>query len=52
MYTTTRNYKIPLTNFIQKTNTADSLQMTMNPYFMGGPPVTSTKPLKMFTGTP
>ena len=52
MYTTTRNYKTPLTNFTQITNTAESLQMTMNPYFMGRPSVTFTKPLMMFTGIP
>ena len=32
-------------------NAAESLQMTMNPYHMGGSSITSNKPLKVFTGT-
>ena len=32
-------------------NAAESLQMTMNPYFMGGSSITSNKPLMVFTGT-
>ena len=40
-----------LTNFSQIPNAAESLQMTMNPYLMGGPSITSNKPLMIFTGT-
>ena len=43
--------KNQLTNFSQMPNAAESLQMTMNPYLMGGPPITSNKPLMVFTGT-
>ena len=32
-------------------NAAESLQMTMNPYIMGGSSITSNKPLILFTGT-
>ena len=32
-------------------NAADSLQITMNPYLMGGSSITSMKPLMVFTGT-
>ena len=32
-------------------NAAESLQMTMNPYLMGGSSITSNKPLMLFTGT-
>ena len=32
-------------------NAAESLQMTMNPYLMGGSSITSNKPLMVFTGT-
>ena len=32
-------------------NAAESLQMTMNPYLMGGSSITSSKPLMVFTGT-
>ena len=32
-------------------NAAESLQMTMNPYLMGGSSKTSNKPLMVFTGT-
>ena len=40
-----------LTNFSQIPNAAESLQMTRNPYLMGGSPITSNKPLIVFTGT-
>ena len=43
--------KSQLTNFSQKPNAAESLQMTMNPYLMGGSSVTSNKPLMVFNGT-
>ena len=43
--------KNQLTNFSQMPNAAESLQMTMNPYLMGGSPITSNKPLMVFTGT-
>ena len=32
-------------------NAAESLQMTMNPYLMGGSSIKSNKPLMVFTGT-
>ena len=32
-------------------NAVELLQMTMNPYFMGGSPIRSNKPLMVFTGT-
>ena len=32
-------------------NAAESLQMTMNPYLMGGSSIQSNKPLMVFTGT-
>ena len=38
-------------NFSQMPNAAESLQMTMNPYLMGGSSITSNKPLMVFTGT-
>ena len=38
-------------NFSQMPNAAESLQMTMKPYFMGGSSITSDKPLMVFTGT-
>ena len=41
--------KNQLTNFSQIPNAADSLQMTMNPYLMGGSSITSNKPLIVFT---
>ena len=41
--------KRQLTNFSQMLLAAGSLQMTMNPYLMGGSSITSNKPL--FTGT-
>ena len=40
-----------LTNFSQMPNAAESLQMTMNPYLMGGSSIKSNKPLMVFTGT-
>ena len=43
--------KNQLTNFSQIPNAAESLQMTMNPYLMGGSSITSNKPLMVFTGT-
>ena len=35
----------------QMPNAAESLQMTMNPYLMGGSSITSNKPLMVFIGT-
>ena len=43
--------KKQLSIFSQMPNAAESLQMTMNPYLMGGSSITSTKPLMLFTGT-
>ena len=43
--------KNQLTNFSQMPIAAESLQMTMNPYLMGGSSITSNKPLMVFTGT-
>ena len=43
--------KTQLTNFSQKPIAAESLQMNMNPYLMGGSPISSSKPLSVFTGT-
>ena len=43
--------KNQLTNFSQMPNAAESLQMTMNPYLMGGSSITSNKPLMVFTST-
>ena len=46
--------KNQLKNFSQMPNAAESLQMTMNPYLMGGSSTTSNKsnkPLMVFTGT-
>ena len=40
-----------LTNFYQRPNAAKSLQMTMNPYLMGGFLISSNKPLILITGT-
>ena len=40
-----------LTNFSQTANAAESLQMTMNPYVMGGSSISSNNPLMVFTGT-
>ena len=43
--------KNQLSNFSQMPNAAELLQMTMNPYLMGGSSITSNKPLMVFTGT-
>ena len=43
--------KTQLTIFSQKPNAAESIQMTMNLYFMGESSITSNKPLRVFTGT-
>ena len=43
--------KSQLTNFSQMPHAAESLQMTTNPYLMGGSSITSKKPLMVFTGT-
>ena len=43
--------KNQLTNFSHIPNAAESLQMTMNPFLMGGSSITSNKPLMVFTGT-
>ena len=43
--------KNQLSIFSQMPNAAESLQMTMNPYLMGGSSITSNKPLMVFTGT-
>ena len=43
--------KNQLSNFSQMPNAAESLQMTMNPYLMGGSSIASNKPLIVFTGT-
>ena len=43
--------KNQLTNFSQMQNAAELLQMTMNPYLMGGSSTTSNKTLMVFTGT-
>ena len=43
--------KNQLTNFSQMPNAVESLQMTMNPYLMGGSSIQSNKPLMAFTGT-
>ena len=43
--------KNQISNFSQMPNAAESLQMTMNPYLMGGSSIISNKPLMVFTGT-
>ena len=43
--------KNQFSNFSQMPNAAELLQMTMNPYLMGGSSITSNKPLMVFTGT-
>ena len=43
--------KSQLTNFSQMPNAAESLQMTLNPYLMGGSLILSKKALMVFTGT-
>ena len=40
-----------LTIFSQMPNAVESIQMTMNPYLMGGSSIQSNKPLMVFTGT-
>ena len=42
--------KNQIKTFSQKPNAAESLQMTMNPYLMGGSSITSNKPLMVLTG--
>ena len=42
--------KSQLRNFSQMPHAAESLQMTMNPYLMGGSSITSKKPLMIITG--
>ena len=42
--------KNQLSKFSQMPNAAESLQMTMNPYLMGGSSIKSNKPLMVFTG--
>ena len=49
LFTTTRNNKSQLTFFSQMPDAAESVQMTMNPYLMGGSSITSIKPLMVFT---
>ena len=39
------------TNFSQMPHAAESLQLTMNPYLMGGSSISSNKPILVFTGT-
>ena len=39
------------TNFSQMPNAVESLQMTMNPYLMGGSSIQSNKAMMVFTGT-
>ena len=43
--------KYNLQNFSKMPNAAESLQMTMNPYLMGGSSIQSNKPLMVFTGS-
>ena len=43
--------KTQLTNFSQIQNTAESLQMTINPYLMSASSASSEKQLVVFTGT-
>ena len=43
--------KSQLTNFSQMPHAAESLQMTMNPYRLGGSSISSKKTLMVFTGT-
>ena len=42
--------KTQLTKLSQIPNAAESLQMTMNPYLMGGSSISSNKPLMVITG--
>ena len=46
-----KSQKINLQTFLQIPNAAESLQMTMNPYLIGGSSITSKKALMVFTGT-
>ena len=52
MFDSERNnqHQNQLSNFSQMPNAAESLQMTMNPYLMGGSSITSNKQLMVFTG--
>ena len=43
--------KSHFTNFSQIANAAESLQMTMKPYLMGGSSISSNRPQMVFTGT-
>ena len=43
--------KSQLTNFSQKPNAAESLNMTMNPYLIGGSSIISNKPFMVFRET-
>ena len=43
--------KSQLTNFSQVPHNEESLQMTLNPYLIGGSSITSNKPLMVFTDT-
>ena len=43
--------KSQLTNFSQMQEAAESLQMPVNPYLMGGSSISSNKALMVFTGT-
>ena len=43
--------KNQFSNFSQMPNAAESLQITMNHYLMGGSSIKSNKPLMVFTGT-
>ena len=43
--------KSQLTKFSQMPNAVESLQMTMNPYLMGGSAIQPNEPLMVFTGT-
>ena len=43
--------KAQITNFSQKANAAESIQMTRNPYLMGGSSIYSNKPLMVIRGT-
>ena len=38
-------------SFSEFANAAESIQVTMNPYLMGGPSISSNKPIMVFTGT-
>ena len=51
IYNNMKLQKTQLLNFFQKPNAAESLLMTLNPYFLGGSSFSSNKPLMVFTGT-